>query len=121
MNRLFHFLSICLGGALGLYYAWPWYVLALVALVSGFIWRISNKGGFWYAFLGGLFVWGGYLTYLQFSNDGLLASRMAALFQLPNGWWMIAITALWGALTAALGGWVGVLLSKALGRGEKVG
>lgn len=121
MNRLFHLLLVFLLGALNLYFAWPWFLLALAALVSGFFWRVSHRAGFWYAFLAGLFLWGGYLTYVQFTNDGLLADRMAALFQLPNGWWMVAITALWGGITAGLGGWWGVALSKVLGRGGKVG
>ncbi|MEL6275475.1 MAG: hypothetical protein AAFU03_10275, partial [Bacteroidota bacterium] len=103
-----------IGGCLALYLQWPWYTIAIIALIIGVIVRIRRRAGFWFAFLAGLFVWGGYVTYVNLGNDGLMAQRMAALFGLGSGWWMVFVTAFWGGLTAGLGGWTGVNLRKAI-------
>jgi hypothetical protein len=114
MNRLILFLITLIGGCLALKFAWPWWTIAVMALVVGTLITVRRRAGFWFAFLGGLFSWGGYVTYIQLTNDGILAERMAELFQLNNGWLVVFITAFWGALTAGLGGWTGVNLRKAL-------
>lgn len=114
MNRLFYFLLVGLGAALGLYLAWPWFYIAIVALAAAPFFRMRRRAGFWFAFLAALFVWGAYLSYISISNDGILADRMANLFQLPSGWLMIIVTSIWGAITAGLGGWTGTNLRKVL-------
>jgi len=114
MNRLLLFLLTLLGGGAAMYFSLPWFLIALVALVIGYVVRVRRRSGFWFSFLAGLFVWGGYAVYLQLINDGILAARMAGLFGLGSGWWMVITTGLWGGLTAGLGGWTGVNLRKAL-------
>lgn len=114
MNRLLFFLIILTISIFSLYYRWPWYSVAIIALLASLPFRLRRRSGFWFAFLAALFVWGGYLTYVQFSNDGILANRMGQLFTVGGGWTMIAISTFWGALTGGLGGWTGVCLRKAI-------
>lgn len=116
MNRLILFLITLIGGCLALKFTWPWWSIALIALVVGGLISVRRRAGFWFAFLAGLFSWGGYVTYLQLTNDGILAQRMATLFQVGSGWSVVFVTACWGGLTAGLGGWTGVNVRKALGK-----
>ncbi|MEM9837068.1 MAG: hypothetical protein AAF828_11230 [Bacteroidota bacterium] len=114
MNRLLHFILTLIFGALALRYALPWWTIAIIALLIGVLVKVRRRAGFWYAFLAGMFVWGGYVTYVHLTNNGILAGRMANLFQLGNGWFMVIITGIWGGITAGLGGWTGVNLRKAI-------
>lgn len=114
MNRLLLFLLTLISGSLALFLQWPWYTIGCSALLLALVLPMRRRAGFWYAFWAGLFTWGGFVTYIHLSNDGRLAGRMAGLFQLGSGWWMVLITACWGAITAGLGGWTGVSLRKVL-------
>jgi hypothetical protein len=114
MNRLLYFLLVVLATVAALYFNWPWYSIGLLALLLAVPFRMRRRGGFWFAYLAGLFVYGGYLTYLELQNDGILANRMGVLFQVGSGWTVAAIAAFFGALTTGLGGWTGVNLRKAL-------
>lgn len=114
MNRFFYFLLVLTASILCLCWNLPWYSIGLIALVVALPFRLRRRSGFWFAYLSGLFVWGAYLTYVQFSNDGIMANRIGTLFSVGNGWVMVAISALWGGITAGLGGWTGVCLRKAI-------
>ena len=114
MNRFFYFILVLGAAVLSLYFRWPWFIIAIIALVVSLPFRLRRRSGFWFAFVAVLFVWGTYLTYIQFSNDGILADRVGQLFTVGNGSTMVAISAFWGALTGGLGGWTGVCLRKAI-------
>lgn len=116
MNRFFFFLLLMVACVVCLYLALPWYSIGLMALLIALPFRIRRRAGFWFPYLAALFVYGGYLTLIQFSNDGILANRVGELFQVGSGWTMVTIAACWGGLTAALGGWTGVCLRKAFGK-----
>ena len=118
MYRLFLLLG-CLGAFILLFYLeaawwWPAPVAALLALVMP-VWR---RGGFYYAFLAGLIVWGGYAAYLHLANEGRLGDRLAETFGVASGYVLVLVTALWGGITAGLGGWFGAALRIGL-RGGK--
>lgn len=113
MYRLILLLGVIILTILSLWLGWPWYfpgllVAALAAVVP--VWR---RGGFWFAFLGGLMVWGIYAGYLHWENQGRLSDRLAVTFGLPNGWALVAATALIGGMTTGLGGWFGASLRRA--------
>lgn len=114
MNRFFYFILVLGAAVSSLYFRWPWYLIAIIALVASLPFRLRRRSGFWFAFVAVFFVWGTYLTYIQFSNDGLLANRFGQLFGVGNGWTILAISAFWGAFTGGLGGWAGVCLRKAI-------
>ena len=114
MNRFFFFLLVLGAAVLSLYFRWPWFSIAIIALLASLPFRPRRRSGFWFSFLAVLFVWGSYLTYVQFSNDGILSARMGQLFTIGGGWTMIAVSAFWGAFTGGLGGWTGVCLRKAV-------
>lgn len=122
MNRFFFFLIVLTGVILTLNFHWLWFIPALVALIGSLPLRLRRRSGFWFAFLAAFFTYGAYLTYVQFSNDGLLAGRLAQTFGVGSGWVVTAVAAVWGGLTAGLGGWCGVCLRKAvLGEAATVG
>lgn len=114
MNRFFVFLLLLLAAIVCLFFALPWYSIGLLALLIALPFRMRRRSGFWFPFLAALFVYGSYLTLIQFRNDGLLADRIGELFQVGSGWTMVAISAFFGAITAGLGGWTGVCLRKVL-------
>lgn len=102
--------------AVCLYLGWPWYSAGLATVALAVLLPVWRQGGFWYAFLGGLLVWGIYTGYLHFSSGGRLSDRLAVTFGVGNGWALVAITALWGGITTGLGGYLGASLRRAFAK-----
>ncbi|MEO0734145.1 MAG: hypothetical protein AAFZ52_15020 [Bacteroidota bacterium] len=113
MYRFLLLLSVMLATALCLYLNTAWYLPALAALLLALLFPVWRRGGFWFAFLGGLLVWGIYSGYLHFTTAGRLSDRLAITFGIGNGWALVAVTALWGGLTTGLGGYLGASLRRA--------
>ena len=85
----------------------PWWWPAVVGAALGF-WKPDVRfKAFRAAFLGTALAWGIVSSFFQIGNHGLLAGRVAVIFNLPNGWCVAGITALLGGLTAGLGAWLG--------------
>jgi len=113
MYRLILLLGVILLTILSLWLGWAWYLPGLLVAALAMVVPVWRRGGFWFAFLGGLMVWGIYAGYLHWENQGRLSDRLAVTFGLPNGWALVATTALIGALTTGLGGWFGASLRRA--------
>lgn len=99
----------------------PWFAAGIVAAVLALLFPVWRRGGFWFAFLGGLMVWGIYAGFLHWDNAGRLSDRLAVTFSVANGWVLVAVTALMGGLTTGLGGWFGASLRLAFGRDRRLG
>lgn len=99
----------------------PWFAPGIAAAVLALLFPVWRRGGFWFAFLGGLMVWGIYAGFLHWDNAGRLSDRLAVTFSVANGWVLVAVTALMGGLTTGLGGWFGASLRLAFGRDRRLG
>ena len=102
------FLGIIIVGVLG-HQIFPWWIIALVSalLAAGF----RQKGGvsFLAGFLAAALLWGGYATYLNHLNEGLMADRMGELFGGMSGFLLVLTTGLFGGILGGLGALTGSL------------
>ena len=96
-----------------------WYAPAVGALALAFLLPVWRRGGFWFAFLGAAVVWGAYSGYLHLVSEGRLGDRLAVTFGVATGWVLVVVTALWGGVTAGLGGLVGAAVRVAMRGGRK--
>ena len=94
----------------------PWWILVVVAFALAF-W-LANKAsvafwaGFWGIFLG----WLGLSLFYHMRNDGLLTSRVATLFTLPQPWLLLVVAVLLGGLLGGLAALTGFLCRRALAK-----
>jgi hypothetical protein len=107
MKFIFATLAIAVLG-FGVQLVLPWWSLALVAFLIGFVSNLSGWAALAAGFLGSGSVWALYALMLNTGNDSLLAHKMAALFGVPSSaLLLVAISALIAALLggfAAAGG-----------------
>ncbi len=94
--------------AFGVQLVLPWWSLALVAFLIGFVSNLSGWAALAAGFLGSGSVWALYAFLLNSGNNSLLSHKMAALFGVPSSaLLMVPISALIAALLggfAAAGG-----------------
>ncbi len=99
--------SACLVGGWWL----PWWWPALVGAVLGFsVPRV--RYGVWAAAGGAALAWGAAALWINTKNHGLLAGKVADLFHVSGGGWMVVGTILLGGATAGLGAWMGAGLRR---------
>ncbi len=109
--RLFLFLLL-LGFALQL--VLPWWILVVVSFVLAF-WLAHKAGAAFLAGFGGIALgWLGLSLFYHLRNDGLLTSRVATLFTLPQPWLLLLVTAIVGGLVGGLAALTGFYCRKAL-------
>jgi len=116
MYRFFLLLGVIASTIACLWLQTAWYWPGIAAFVLAVLLPVWRRGGFYFAFLGGLLVWGIYAGFLHFDSAGRLSDRLAITFGLNSGWMLVAVTALWGGLTTGLGGWTGASLRRALAK-----
>ena len=121
MYRLFYFLSVLLGVGICLYTGAAWYAPAVIAFGLSLLFPVWRRGGFYFALLAAGLAWGGYAGYLHVASGGRLADRLAVAFSVGTGYGLVALTAVWGAVTAAFGGWFGASVRLAVLRKGPVG
>ncbi|GEO05062.1 hypothetical protein AAE02nite_27260 [Adhaeribacter aerolatus] len=109
--RLF-LLLLVLGFALQ--WVLPWWILAIAAFVLAF-WLAQRAGDAFWAGFGGIGLgWLGLSLFFHLRNDGLLTSRVATLFTLPQSWLLLVVTALLGGLVGGLAALSGYFCRRAL-------
>jgi hypothetical protein len=92
------FVITLLGGTL-----FPWWWPAVPGFLAGF-WKPAHPArGFLLAVLAGGLAWAAAALWFDTRNEGLLSTRIAALFHLPGSAGLILATALMGGITAGLG------------------
>ena len=116
MYRFFLLLSVIASTIACLWLETAWFWPGIAALLLAVVLPVWRRGGFYFAFLGGLLVWGIYAGFLHFDSEGRLSDRLAVTFGFSSGWMLVGVTALWGGLTTGLGGWAGASLRRALGK-----
>ena len=85
----------------------PWWSVVVAGFLISFI--ISSKGlsSFVSAFIGIGILWMTMAFMIDSGNDSILSTRVAALFSLPEGWYMIWITAVIGGIAGGFGALTG--------------
>lgn len=109
MRNLGYLLLFILLGTI-LHLIFDWYAIAIAGVLFGLLAPVSSA---WKAvglgFLGGLLIWGGYSTYLDWQNEGLLATRFGITLGGIGRWGVLALTAFIASVFAALGSLTGYL------------
>lgn len=82
----------------------PWWAIWCAGLLIGFLLKEEKAMmTFFIGFLGAAILWGGYAFWLNSGNDGIMASRIGALFGGVGAMTLITLTALFGGLFGGLG------------------
>ncbi|OJJ15648.1 hypothetical protein BKI52_37835 [marine bacterium AO1-C] len=79
--------------------AWWW--IAVVSFVAAALVGRSNLEAFLSGFLGVAVVWVVQAFFINQANEGLLAEKIAQVFKLPAGEWLLVITGVIGGLVGA--------------------
>ena len=119
MYRFFLLLSVLIACIVCLYLGASWYAPAVASVALGYLFPVWRRGGFYFPFLAAVMVWGCYAGYLHLFSEGRLGDRLAVTFGAPTGWVLVIVTALFGGITAGLGGLVGASIRIALAGGKR--
>jgi hypothetical protein len=92
----------------------PWWVIALVGLLAGYLINLTPANTFLAGFLGCFILWAGIAFYSDIANEHILATRVGALFTLKQPVLMVLITGCIGGLVTGLASLTGALLRKRL-------
>lgn len=87
----------------------PWYAIVIVAFLLGLLVELGGRRSFVAGFAGGFLLWGVYVVYLNYYNDGLLAGRIGELMGGLSPVLLVFITASLGGLLAGMGALTGSL------------
>ncbi len=85
----------------------PWWSTTLFGALAGWLWAQSNRQGFWGGFVGGLLLWLIFALVRDVDNEGLLSTRIGALFMGLSRWGVLGITGLLGGFLGAMGALTG--------------
>ena len=67
----------------------------------------SSRNAFLNSFLAIFLLWTSYIFYIDTVNEGLLSTKIAMLFGLPNKYFLIFINGILGGILAGLAGMLG--------------
>lgn len=82
----------------------PWWIVVVLAGLLAMLIKLKPTTSFLAGFLGVALLWGGYATYLDVLNEGVLSSRIGEMFGGLNSVLLILATAIFGGLLGGLGG-----------------
>ena len=88
----------------------PWWSAAIAAFLIAFILYTKPGSSFLAGFLAIALLWIVWAIMANNSNDGVLASRVAPIFSLPNNTLLILVTSLIGGITGGFGAMTGSYL-----------
>jgi hypothetical protein len=88
----------------------PWWSASVAAFLIGFILYTKPGSSFLAGFLGIAILWFFWAFWANSVNDGILATRVAAIFSLPNNALLLLITSLIGGLVGGFGAMTGSYL-----------
>jgi hypothetical protein len=92
----------------------PWWIIAIVAFGAA-LWKATNGStAFWSGFLAIMAVWLLMATFTHIRTEGILTSRIAALFSLPASFLLIIVTALIGGLVGGIAALSGYYVRQAI-------
>jgi hypothetical protein len=90
----------------------PWWAIAIMPLLAGYILCRKPGRAFWAGFLGIFLLWGIHALVVHIRTDGILSNKIAELFYLPSGILLVFVTAIFGAIPAGLSGLTGFYLKR---------
>ncbi len=85
----------------------PWWALAGIGAVGGWLWAKGNGHSFWSGFWGGFLLWLFFALLRDVANGGILSARVGALFLGLPRWGLLGVTGLLGGLLSGLGVFTG--------------
>lgn len=106
-NTLYTTLAVLLLGSL-CYFGLPWWSVAVVAVVAGFLWPQPAGRGFATAFSAGFALWWGWAFFAHSQNGGKLTAMVGQVFQGLQSWHLLTLTGTLGGLLAGLGVLAGI-------------
>jgi hypothetical protein len=97
------------------YFVPIWYIFIPLLIIGSIIYSTKSTPSFLLGFSSVFLAWFLLMMFMDVQNEGLLSSKIAALFKLPSKWLLIFITALAGALLGGLSTWLGKNLKSSFG------
>jgi hypothetical protein len=88
----------------------PWWMIAVVSFVIGFVIQLSSGRAFLSGFAGVALCFLILILLADSANEHILSTRMAKLFGLPNYSLFIAVNVFLGGLVGGLAAWSGAAL-----------
>lgn len=85
----------------------PWWSIVILVSILAYLFNLAPGITFIAGFLGVFALWAGYAAYLNAGNEGILASRIGALFGGLSPLLLVLITGLIGGIFGGLGALVG--------------
>lgn len=92
---------------------WPWWVMAIIALIAGYICNKKPGRSFLTGFAAIFIAWIILALMKSLPNDDVLAKRVATLMQLPNWILLLLVTGFIGGLVGGMAAFSGALIKKA--------
>jgi len=92
----------------------PWWIIALVGLITGYLVNLTPAKSFLAGFLACFILWAGIAFYIDIANEHILTTRVGALFTLKQPIIMVLITGCIGGMVTGLASLTGALLRKRL-------
>ena len=80
----------------------PWWLIVPVSLLAGWFFPINGKTAFAQGVAGVGLLWGVSTVTIHLKNSGILADRVAPILFLPEGWSLVIVSTLIGALLGGL-------------------
>ncbi len=105
-NALYIMLFILIVGNFS-HFGLPWWVLAPVAALAGWLFPLAAGRSFLAAFAGGLLLWYFNAFLLNSANDGMFSAKVGQLFQGLKGWHLMLLTGVFGGFLAGFGAMTG--------------
>jgi len=90
----------------------PWWSIALVSFVFGFMTDLQKWKAFIAGFAGIGLLWLAEVFWIDVDNGHILSEKLAVLFHLPHYSLMILIASLLGAMVGGMSAWSGILARK---------
>jgi len=87
----------------------PWWIVILVAALVGFWANGSSAAAFASGFLAIGTLWCVYATFIDLQTGSILTTKIATLFNLPNGFLLLTLTSIIGGLMGGMGAMTGSL------------
>jgi len=74
----------------------PWWSVAILGFILGYTFKLKPLASFGWGFLALFLLWGGQALYINFANDGVLASRIAEMLQVQSSLLVVLVTGIIG-------------------------
>jgi hypothetical protein len=105
-------LLFCLVGSLIIGWILPWWSIFFLGVLGPLLFGGTSVKSFFFSFLGTFIAWLALTWIIDYQNAGMLSQRMAEMFGLPSGGFMLLISSFLGGLVCGIGGTLGALIKQ---------